>query len=116
MTTPDVQLFISADGLARLEVALENDTAWLSQAQMAKLFDKDVRTVGEYIKNIYAEEELQKDPTIRNFRIVRNEGNRKVSRNIEHYNLDVTISVGYRVKSQAAEAQTEASAPARPRF
>jgi len=99
-TTSDIQLFVSADGLARLEVALDDDTVWLSQAQMAALFDKDTRTIGEHIKNIYSEKELDKDSTIRNFRIVRREGDRKVSRNIDHYNLDVIISIGYRVKSQ----------------
>ncbi len=67
---------------------------------MAALFDKDIKTVGEHIKNIYAEKELHKDSTIRNFRIVRQEGNREVSRNIDHYNLDLTVSVGCRVKSQ----------------
>ncbi len=73
MTTSDAHLFVSADELARLELALDNDTIWLRQAQMVKLFDKDVRTVGELIKNIYAEKEVQKDPTIRNFRIARHE-------------------------------------------
>ncbi|ROT46728.1 hypothetical protein CHR62_02065 [Pusillimonas sp. NJUB218] len=60
MTPSDVHLFVSADGLARLEVALDNDTIWLRQAQMVKLFDKDVRTVGELIKNIYAEKKCRK--------------------------------------------------------
>ena len=55
MTTSNVQLFVSADGLSRLEVALDDDTVWLSQTQMAALFDKDIRTVGEHIKNIYSE-------------------------------------------------------------
>ena len=73
MTTSDVQLFASADGLARLGEALDSDTIWLRQAQMVKLFDKDVRTVGELIKNIYAEKKVQKDPTIRNLRITRHE-------------------------------------------
>jgi hypothetical protein len=67
---------------------------------MAALFDKDIRTVGEHIKNIYSEKELDKDSTIRNFRRVRQEGNREVTRNMDHYNLDVIISVGYPVKSQ----------------
>jgi len=100
MTTSDIQLFVSADGHAHLEVALDTDTVWLNQTQMASLFSKDIRTIGEHIKNIYSEQELGKASTIRNFRIVRKEGNRTVSRNIDHYNLDVIISVGYRVKSQ----------------
>ncbi len=83
-----------------VEVRLEGETVWLSQKQMAGLFDKDVRTINEHIGNVYAEAELDPEGTIRNFRMVRQEGRRKVTREIEHYNLDVIISVGYRVKSQ----------------
>ena len=100
MTDLQVQLFTSQDGQAQLEVALERDTVWLSQAQMAELFGKDVRTVNEHIGNAYAEGELENEATIRKFRIVRQEGKRQVRRDIDHYNLDVIISVGYRVKSQ----------------
>lgn len=82
-----------------INVKLEEDTIWLSQLQMAELFDKDVRTVSEHIKNIYNTQELFKDSTIRKFRIVRKEGNREVNRSIDHYNLDMIISVGYRVNS-----------------
>ena len=82
-----------------VEVRLEGETGWLSQMQMAELFDKDVRTISEHIGNVFADGELERDPTIRNFRIVRQEGKRQVQREIEHYNLDVIISVGYRVKS-----------------
>ena len=79
---------------------LRGDTLWLSQAQMAELFDKDVRTINEHIKTIFAEGELvESDSTIRKFRIVRQEGQREVNRNINHYNLDMAISVGYRVNS-----------------
>jgi prophage maintenance system killer protein len=99
MDKQQVQIFTSKDGHAQLEVALEQDTVWLSQAQMAALFDKDVRTINEHIGNVFAEGELEREPTIRNFRIVRQEGQRQVRREIEHYNLDVIISVGYRVKS-----------------
>ena len=83
----------------RLEVRLEGETAWLTQKQMALLFNKDVRTVNEHIKNIYRERELNEKPTIRKFRIVQKEGGRTVERDIDFYNLDVIISVGYRVKS-----------------
>jgi len=83
-----------------VEVRLEGETVWLTQRQMGALFDKDVRTVNEHIGNLYQEGELQADSTIRKFRIVRQEGKRRVQREIEHYNLDVIISVGYRVKSQ----------------
>jgi prophage maintenance system killer protein len=84
-----------------VEVRLDETrgTVWLTQRQMAELFDKDVRTVNEHLQNVYAEGELEREETIRNFRIVRQEGNRQVTRAIEHYNLDVIISVGYRVKS-----------------
>ncbi|MBN6068164.1 virulence RhuM family protein [Aggregatibacter actinomycetemcomitans] len=95
-----VQIYTSQDGKVSLNVSFEKETVWLTQAQMAELFDKDVRTINEHIRNIYAENELEEDPTIRKFRIVRQEGLRKVNRQIEHYNLDVIISVGYRVKSQ----------------
>lgn len=100
MMEQQIQIFTTDDGQAQLEVALEQETLWLTQAQMANLFDKDVRTVSEHIGNVYVEEELERESTIRKFRIVRQEGNRQVRRDIEHYNLDVIISVGYRVKSQ----------------
>ncbi len=100
MEDQQIQIFTSADGKAQLEVALEQETVWLSQAQMAELFGKDVRTVNEHIGNVFEEGELEKEGTIRKFRMVRQEGKREVRREIDHYNLDVTISVGYRVKSQ----------------
>jgi hypothetical protein len=83
----------------KLEVKLENETVWLSQKQMAELFSKDIKTISEHISNIFIEGELEKKATIRNFRIVQKEGNREVTREIELYNLDAIISVGYRVKS-----------------
>ena len=100
MTEPQVRIFTSTDGQAQLEVALEQETVWLSQVQMAELFGKDVRTVNEHVGNVFQEGELEKEPTIRKFRIVRQEGKRQVQREIDHYNLDMIISVGYRVKSQ----------------
>jgi len=83
-----------------INVKLEEDTIWLSQLQMAELFNKDIRTINEHIKNIYKTQELIKDSTIRKFRIVRKEGKRDVNRSIDHYNLDMIISVGYRVNSK----------------
>jgi prophage maintenance system killer protein len=100
MNDQQIQIFTSEDGQAHLEVTLEQETVWLSQAQMAELFGKDVRTVNEHIGNVYSEAELEKERTIRKFRIVRQEGKRQVQREIDHYNLDAIISVGYRVKSQ----------------
>jgi prophage maintenance system killer protein len=98
--TNQIQIFQTADGGIQLDVSLQDETVWLNQRQMADLFNKDVRTVNEHIKNIYGEQELTKESTIRKFRIVQQEGTREVSREVEHYNLDVAISVGYRVKSQ----------------
>ena len=100
MPEQQVRIFTSTDGQAQLEVALDQETVWLSQIQMAELFGKDVRTVNEHVSNVFQEGELEKEPTIRKFRIVRQEGKRQVQREIDHYNLDMIISVGYRVKSQ----------------
>jgi len=83
----------------KISVPIKKETVWLSQQQMASLFDKDVNTIGEHIGYIYKENELKQRATTRKFRAVQLEGNREVSRNLDHYNLDVIISVGYRVKS-----------------
>ena len=83
-------------------VRLEGETVWLSQRQMGELFDVDVRTISEHLSNVFSSGELEKEATIRKFRIVRREGTRDVTRSVEHYNLDAIISVGYRVKSATA--------------
>jgi hypothetical protein len=100
-TPPDSELLIyqTEDGRTRIQVRLEDETVWLTQKLMAELFQKDVRTVNEHIGNIYDEGELTPEATIRKFRIVQTEGARQVSREVDFYNLDVIISVGYRVKS-----------------
>jgi len=98
-TSSEILLYQTDDGESRIQVRVEDETVWLSQKQMAELFQKDVRTINEHIKNIYKEGELIPEPTIRKFRIVQTEGARQVSRNVDFYNLDVIISVGYRVKS-----------------
>ncbi|VTY06988.1 virulence protein RhuM/Fic/DOC family protein [Rothia dentocariosa] len=85
-----------------VDVRLEGETVWLSQRQMAELFDVDVRTISEHLSNVFSSGELEKEATIRKFRIVRHEGTRNVTRSVEHYNLDAIISVGYRVKSAIA--------------
>jgi hypothetical protein len=87
-------------GLSSLEVRLENETVWLTQNQMAELFEKNRKTITEHINNIYKELELQRNSTSRKFQLVQKEGGREIVREIEHYNLDVIISVGYRVKSK----------------
>lgn len=99
MADSELLLYQTEDGQTRVQVRLENETVWLSQKQLAELFQKDVRTVNEHIQNIYEEGELQSSATIRNFRIVQPEGGREVERDIAFYNLDVIISVGYRVRS-----------------
>jgi len=93
-------IVIFEEGAGPVEVRLEGETVWLSQKQMAELFGKDLRTISEHVGNVYEEGEVGREATIRKFRIVRQEGNRQVRRAIDHYNLDVIISVGYRVKSQ----------------
>lgn len=95
----DLLLYQTEDGRTRIQVRLENETVWLTQKLMADLFQKDVRTINEHIRNIYEEGELTPAATIRKFRIVQTEGIRQVSRDVDFYNLDVIISVGYRVKS-----------------
>ncbi len=101
---PNSQIIIyqTEDGQTRLEVRLESETVWLSQKLMSELFQKDVRTINEHIKNVFVEKELSPNATVRNFRIVQLEGKREVTRNVEFYNLDMIISVGYRVKSHTA--------------
>ena len=95
----EIIIYKSEDGHSDISVRVEDETVWLSQKQMAELFQKDVRTISEHIQNMYAEGELAREATIRKFRIVRMEGKRQVSRMVDSYNLDVIISVGYRVKS-----------------
>lgn len=97
--TGEFILYASDDGELKIDVRLLDETTWLTQKQLAELFQKDVRTINEHIKNIYEENELDEILTIRNFRIVQQEGSRTVERDVNHYNLDVIISVGYRVKS-----------------
>ena len=86
------------DDTIRLEVRVENETVWLNRQQMASLFGRDVKTIGKHINNAL-KEELANVPTVANFAIVQLEGDRKVNRTIEFYNLDMILSVGYRVKS-----------------
>ena len=96
----EIIIYTTEDGKETFEVNLKEETVWLSQRQMAELFEKDIRTINEHIGNIYKEKELVKSSTIRKFRIVQKEGNRLVERERHCYNLDVIISVGYRVNSK----------------
>lgn len=95
-----VEIYKSPDNKIQLQVNLEKDTVWLSQKQMAELFDKDPDTIGLHLKNIYGEEELSEKSTTEVFSVVQKEGKRSVSRKIKYYNLDAIISVGYRVNSK----------------
>lgn len=100
--TIDFLLFTAEDNNENIQVIHAFETIWLSQKLLAKLFDVDVRTISEHFINIYEQQELVKESTIRNFRIVQTEGSREVTREIEHYNLDAIIAVGYRVNSKRA--------------
>ncbi|HTF05273.1 MAG TPA: virulence RhuM family protein [Bacteroidia bacterium] len=95
----DIIFYSSPDGVVRVEVFFQEETFWLSQKKMAELFGVDVRTINEHLQNIYSSGELEKDRTIRNFRIVQKEGKRDVTREVDFYNLDAIIAVGYRVNS-----------------
>jgi hypothetical protein len=83
-----------------IEVRLEDETVWLNRQQLSILFGRDVKTIGKHINNVFEDGELQKSSTVANFATVQNEGGRTIERQIEYYNLDVIISVGYRVKSK----------------
>ena len=93
-------IYQSADGKIKIDVRFRNETVWLSLDQMATLFGRDKSTISRHVKNVFEEGELPPEATVANFAIVQAEGNREVTRNIDYYNLDVTISGGYRVKSQ----------------
>jgi hypothetical protein len=103
-STAEFLIFTNQAKEEGIEVRVQDNTVWLTQKLIAVLFDVDVRTVNEHLKNIYLQGELTKGATVRNFRIVQTEGIRHVTRNIEFYNLDVIISVGYRVNSVRATA------------
>ena len=96
----EVENITFKDGELELKVTLEKESVWLNRNQIATLFDRDVKTIGKHINNIFKEGELEKNSTVANFATVQKEGQREVVREIEYYNLDVIISVGYRVKSQ----------------
>jgi hypothetical protein len=97
--TSEILIYQAEDNETRIETRLLDETVWLTQQQMAELFSKDKRTISAHIGNIYKEGELVEESTVRKFRTVQKEGNRSVERDRKHFNLDVIISVGYRVKS-----------------
>ena len=98
----EILIYQTDDGQTNIEVKIEDNTVWLTQQQMSELFQTSRTNVVEHIKHIYEEGELDEISTCRNFRQVRKEGNREVTRQIPHYNLDMIISLGYRIKSMIA--------------
>lgn len=100
--TAQFLIFTDETGNPKIEVRVEGEMVWLTQKLMAELFDVSIPTISEHLKNIYNSQELFEEATIRKFLIVQNEGEREVSRDIEHYNLDAVIAVGYRVNSKRA--------------
>ena len=101
-STAEFLIFTGQSGEQSIEARYEDETVWLSQKLLAELFAVDVRTVNEHLKNIYDSQELVRPATVRKFRTVQLEGGRDVTRNVDFYNLDAIISVGYRVNSVRA--------------
>ncbi|MBE0424821.1 MAG: virulence RhuM family protein [Lutibacter sp.] len=95
-----IVIYSTNDGLSYVEVHIQDETVWLNRKQLSDLFDRDIKTLGKHLSNVFKEGELDKNTTVAKFATVQNEGNREVTREVEHYNLDVIISVGYRVKSK----------------
>jgi len=98
----EIILYQTEDGQVKLEVRLQNETVWLTQQMLAELLQTTVPNISMHIRNIYVEGELTPEATIKKFLTVRQEGNRAVRRELDYYNLDMIISVGYRVKSLIA--------------
>ncbi|WP_162265177.1 virulence RhuM family protein, partial [Aliarcobacter cryaerophilus] len=93
-------LVVYNDGELELKVSVEKESVWLNRNQLAELFGRDVKTIGKHINNVFNENELTRVSTVANFATVQIEGGREITRDVEYYNLDVIISIGYRVKSQ----------------
>jgi len=98
----EIIIYQPADGVSEIRVYVQSETVWLGQSQLVELFQSSKANISEHIKHIFAEGELDRNQVVRKFRTVQKEGDREVSRDIEHYNLDLIISIGYRVKSQVA--------------
>ncbi|MBN2890554.1 MAG: virulence RhuM family protein, partial [Bacteroidales bacterium] len=99
MSDSEILLYQTEDGQTKIDVRLEDETVWLSQVQMAELFQTTKQNISLHIKNVFEEGELQENTTVKDYLTVQTEGKREVQRNLKIYNLDVIISVGYRVKS-----------------
>ena len=98
----NVIVYVDNNGKPQVDVRFQDETVWLTQAQLAELYQSSKANVSEHIKNIFDEGELDSAATVRKFRTVRNEGDRQVERELEYYNLDMIISLGYRIKSNIA--------------
>ncbi|MBC7589188.1 MAG: virulence RhuM family protein [Chitinophagaceae bacterium] len=99
MNKGEILIYQNQQGSIKIDVRLDDETVWLTQAQLGELFQKSKATISEHIKHVFEEGELHENSTVRKFRTVQMEGNKSVQREIDYYNLDVIISVGYRVKS-----------------
>ena len=98
----NIVIYQLEDGKTKIDVKLEDETVWLSQQQMADLYDTTKQNISLHIKNIFDEEELIENSTVKEFLTVQKEGNRKIERKVKYYNLDMIISLGYRIKSKVA--------------
>ena len=98
----EIVIFKTSDEKVSIDVRFEGETVWLTQAQLVDLYGSSKANVSEHIKHIFEEGELTKEATVRKFRTVQTEGNRSVGREVEYYNLDMIISLGYRIKSKIA--------------
>ena len=98
----EMVVYVGDDGKPQIQARLKDENMWLTQVQLAQVFQTTRQNIGQHIKNIYEEKELDPSATIKKFFIVQTEGGREVSRNIEHYSLDMVIALGYRVKSNVA--------------
>jgi hypothetical protein len=96
----EVLVYETPEGDVRVDVRLDTDTVWLTQRQIADLFDSSTDNIGLHLKNIFENNELEEVATTEDFSVVQSEGNRRVRRHVKHYNLDAIISVGYRVNSR----------------
>ena len=98
MPQSEIIIYQTEDGRTRIQCRFENETIWLTQKQMSELFQVGVNTINHHLKEIFSEGELLGEATIRSYRIVQTEGSRQITREVEHYNLEAVLSVGYRVR------------------
>ena len=98
----EIILYTTENGIIKINVQLENETVWLTQKQLVELYQTAKSTVREHIKNIYTDEELTPDATVRKIRTVQNEGKREVERALDYCNLDMIIALGYRINTKIA--------------